>query len=135
MKLSKREKTAIAKMLEVGAETPEVLAEECNSELDKIRGERTYWFGIGLTGGVSVVVGPFTTRGQVVKALDKNVEKFWAVPGYTAEGWVRHLAEVDAPPPEPAEEKAGKDFWPKAMAIKNGEQVGIIAQSIKVVKP
>lgn len=134
MNLLKREKQALASLLEEGADTPEHLVELVVKKLDELRAERVFHFAVWRTAGFYGIIGPFSTYGQAEKALvsARVAEKAWVVPGRSPEGWARHLAEVDTPPEPPKpnakqEREQAKQFWAKAHAIREGEHPGIIA--------
>ena len=141
MKPLKRETDALAALLVAGAESPEQLANAVIAELDRLRGERQFWYGAYITYGVPGVVGPFSTKGQAERAVKKlATDKAWTVTGHTDEGVAHLMAKVDAPPAPPKlsadqERKQAKAFWRKVHEIREGESPGLILESIKVVKP
>lgn len=131
MRLLKKEKEAIAQLLEQGAETPEALAEEVAKLLDRLRGERGYHYACAIVAGIPMTIGPYTTRRQAEKALGRfPADKAWLVQGWTEEGWIAHLAEVDKPaPPRGTEQLKGGQFWGKVQAIREHEQTAIVGKS------
>ena len=132
MKLLKAEGMALAALLEQGAETPLQLAESFAAELDRLRGERTFYYACYVSAGIPGAVGPFSTKGQAERAITKAgiAEKVWIVGGHTEEGFAFLLANVDKEP-EPyklnAKEQAKRDsaFWGKVARIKDHEQTAI----------
>lgn len=100
MRLLKKEREALAALLEQGADTPEELAEIVAAELDRLRGERNYHYAVAHTDGPSQVLGPFATVGQANKAVRKYpaTKTFFLTHGNTAEGLDRIIREVDEPP-------------------------------------
>lgn len=134
MKLKKAEKEALASLLETGAETPEALVEDFVKLLDQLRGARSHFYACAIVAGIPLTIGPYSTRGQAEKAIAKfDAQKKWIVPGWTEEGWVAHLAEVDAKP-EPQElnaterRKREAAFWSKARPLMDGEANGIVVK-------
>lgn len=99
MRLLKREKDALAALLERGAESPHDLAEDIVAELDRARGERDFHYAVVYTAGPAMVLGPFSTVVQASKAVHKYpaAEKFFLTHGNTAEGLERVIREVDEP--------------------------------------
>jgi hypothetical protein len=83
-------------------------------------------YGCFIYAGIPGVVGPYTTRNQAAKALAKiPADKTWIVPGWTAEGWTRHIAEVDTKPEPRGPQDADKGFWARVREIENGERTAI----------
>lgn len=126
MQLRKAEKTAIAEALSTGAESPEQLATDVASLLDSLRAQRMFVYGCFTYAGIPGVVGPYTTRGQAEKALAKvPADKTWVVPGWTGDGWARHIAELDEKPKARPVQDADNSFWSKVSEIRNGERTAI----------
>lgn len=105
MNLLKREREALAALLEQGAENPEKLAVLVAAELDKLRGERTTYVSIVRVGTppnvVFVGMGPFATKGQAGKAIEKSPYEgtaYATVPTRSPEGYEQLLAELDEKP-------------------------------------
>lgn len=143
MKPRKAELAELAALLEAGAETPEQLAELFVKRLDELRGARSHHYAAAIVAGIPMAVGPYSTRNQAQKALEKfPVDKAWYVHGWTPEGWTTHLAEVDAPPPphETEQLKGGQfmqRFW---STVNDKEHTAIVARNrgdleVKVVRP
>ena len=144
MRLRKAERDALANLLEQGAETPGDLVDAFVSLLDELRGKRSHHYAITIIAGVPVTLGPYTTRAQAEKALAKfPTDRTWVVPGWTEEGWVAHLASVDARP-EPAKLNAAEQrkresmFWQKARPLMDGDADGLVVKdrgpAIKLLK-
>ena len=132
--MRKAERDALANLLEQGAETPGDLVDAFVSLLDELRGKRSHHYAITIIAGVPVTLGPYTTRAQAEKALAKfPTDRTWVVPGWTEEGWVAHLAEVDAKP-EPAKLNAAEQrkrdsmFWQKARPLMDGDADGLVVK-------
>lgn len=130
MRLRKHEREQLAALLEQGAETPELLAEEFVKHLDQLRGERSHHYACAIVAGIPMTIGPYSTKGQAERALAKfPVDRAWAVPGWTAEGWVNHIAEVDKePPPRVTEQLKGGQFWGRVQEIKDHERTALVGQ-------
>ena len=132
MKLRKAERDALANLLEQGAESSEALVDDFVKLLDELRGARSHFYACAIVAGIPLSIGPYTTKAQAKKAIEKfGAEKVWIVPGWTEEGWVAHLKEVDAKP-EPAKlntaEQRKRDslFWQKARPLMDGEAEGLV---------
>lgn len=107
MQLLKKEREALAALLEQGAETPDELAKIVAGKLDEMRASRTTYtvllrFGIGIH-QYHVAFGPYSTRTQAQVAFEKHLQhtqpSAWAfVPTRSAEGAEAMIAEVDAKP-------------------------------------
>lgn len=99
MKPLKREKDALAAMLQNGAESPEALAEQIFNAVDVQRGERNYSYALVKTLIGYTIIGPFSTDNQAEKAAAKHpaAERAWVVPGFTPEGLDRLIRETDEP--------------------------------------
>ena len=107
MQLLKKEREALAALLEQGAETPDELAKIVAGKLDEMRASRTTYtvvlrFGIGIHQH-HMCFGPYSTRAQAEKAFDKHLvhtqPSAWAfVPTRTAEGIEEMIAEADKTP-------------------------------------
>jgi hypothetical protein len=146
LRLLKREKEALSELLIAGAETPEVLVDLFVKKLDELRAERTHVFACAVVAGIPITIGPVSTRNQAEKLIGKvGASRAWVVPGWTAEGWERHIAEVDTPP-DPhtlnAKEEAAraKGFWAKVQQIREHETTALVAKNkhdieIKAVSP
>lgn len=133
MKLRKAELTALAELLEEGAETPETMAQDFVDRLMDLWAERQWHFAVYTIGGYFAVSGPYITERKAQDALTKAAvtDKAWVLSGATAEGWARRLEELDTPPERrkltaKQEEQATKGFWSKAHAIREGEVPGIV---------
>lgn len=138
-KLRKAELEAMVALLDGpnGYETPEDWCQALVDELDRLRGERDWFYGAYILAGIPGAIGPFSTKGQAKKALDKHgADKAWVIPGHTAEGLDRLMRAVDEKPERKSIEdaKADGNFWAKAFAIKEGEATGIVAEVVKVVR-
>ena len=139
MKLRKQELETLVAFAENpgGFETPEQFCQDFVDAYEELKSQRELWFAIGEVAGTAIAIGPHYTRTQGVKSLTANVfEKAWVTKGYTPEGWVAHMREIDTPPETmaqtaKAQREADKGFWPKAHAIREGRQTGIIATDIK----
>lgn len=113
----------------------EVLTELVAKELDRLRGERTHVFGCAIVAGVPLAVGPYSTRNQVEKAMTQlGADRVWVVPGWTADGWERHIAELDTPPEKrrttsKEEQKKATGFWAKVSQIRDHEVTAIVAKN------
>jgi hypothetical protein len=134
MRLLKKEKEALASLLIEGAASPEDLVDLFVKKLDELRGERTHVFACAVVAGMPITIGPVSTRNQAEKIVAKiAADRAWVVPGWTAEGWERHIAEVDTPP-EPqtlnAKEEAArsKGFWAKVSQIREHEATAIVGK-------
>jgi hypothetical protein len=145
MRPRKKELEALSALLEGGAETPEQLAELFIKEWERLLAERSHVYACMIVGGFPLSVGPFSTKNQAQKAIEKlGADKAWIVTGWTPEGWERHLSEVDAKPephkPNAAEEKKReKAFWSTVRRIEDGDQTAIVCKNrgeveIKAVK-
>lgn len=100
MKLLKREREALAELLECGAESSEALAELAAAKIDTLRAERGFQYGVLMVAGIGKVVGPFSTGHQAAKAIEKHgAERAWVVGGHTSEGLDLHMVKVDEPAP------------------------------------
>ena len=127
MRLRKAERDALASLLEQGADTPSDLVDDFVKLLDELRGARPHHYACAIVAGI-----PYATKAQAEKAIAKfPAEKKWIVPGWTEEGWVAHLAEVDAKPeaakPNAAEQrKRDAMFWQKARPLMDGEADGLV---------
>ena len=107
MQLLKKEREALAELLEQGAETPDELAKIVAAKLDELRAARTTYtvvlrFGIGVH-QFHVAYGPYQTRNKAQVAFEKYLRQMepsaWAfVPTRTAEAGAQLLAEVDERP-------------------------------------
>lgn len=134
MRLRKAEKEALANLLQQGAETPEQLVDSFVDLLDELRGARSHHYACAIVAGFPLTIGPYTTTAQAKKAIGKlGATKAWIVPGWTEEGWVNHLAEVDAPPAPhklSAAEERKRDslFWQKARPLMDGEADGLVVK-------
>lgn len=134
MRLKKAEKEALAALLIDGADSPEDLVDIFVKKLDELRGARSHFYACAIVAGIPLTIGPFTTRAQAEKAIGKfDAQKKWIVPGWTEEGWVAHLAEVDAKPvkaelnaTERRKREAG--FWAKARPLMDGEANGLVVK-------
>lgn len=141
MNLRKVERERLAALLEEGAETPELLAQLFVDALMELWAERLWHFGVHAIAGQAGIIGPFATQKQVEKALAiTGADRAWVSLGRTAEGWARHVASVDAEPEPPKlnakqEREQAKQFWAKAHAIREGDQLGLIAErgGVKVI--
>ena len=142
MKTLKAELATLSALLEGGADTPEELAEAFVKELDRLRGERAFYYACYVSAGIPGAVGPFSTKGQAERAITKAgiAEKVWIVGGHTEEGFAFHLANVDKKP-EPrklsAKEQAAQDkgFWQKKRRIDDKEIPAITnVQSVTITK-
>lgn len=146
MRLKKAEKEALASLLEAGAETPEALVEDFVKLLDQLRGERSHHYACAIVAGIPMTIGPYSTRGQADKAIrklggdcvttlsDDGTEvvrkKIWIVPGWTEEGWLAHLAEVDKEPvPAKQGEMKNGTFWGRVSQIKDNELTAIVGHN------
>jgi hypothetical protein len=134
MRLRKAEREALASLLEQGADTPGDLVDAFVSLLDDLRGKRSHHYACAIVAGFPLSIGPFSTKAQAEKAIAKfPAEKKWIVPGWTEEGWVAHLAEVDAKP-EPAKPNAAEQrkrdslFWQKARPLMDGDADGLVVK-------
>lgn len=131
MKLRKAERESIATLLEQGAESAEELAQLVADALDDMRGGRSHSFACMIVAGVPVAVGPYSTKGQAEKAVTKlHADKAWVVGGWTAEGFVQHLGDVDKEVEKfsiNAKEEAArqKAFWGKVSRIRDGDATAI----------
>jgi hypothetical protein len=144
MKPRKAERDALASLLEQGAETPGDLVDAFVSLLDGLRGRRSHHYAITIIAGIPATLGPYSTRAQAEKALAKfPTDRTWVVPGWTEEGWVQHLTEVDAKP-EPAKLNAAEQrkrdsmFWQKARPLMDGDADGLVVKdrgpAVKLLK-
>lgn len=139
-KLYKEELKAIVTILEdpTPFATPEEAAQAIADALDDFRSKRLWFYGCYIVAGIPGCLGPFSTKNQAQKALEKHgADRGWVVPGRTPEGLERLLSALDEQPERKALKDlpdAGKGFWPKAFAIKDGEAAGIVAEMIKVVR-
>lgn len=134
MRLLKKEREALASLLEQGAETPADLVDDFVKLLDQLRGERSHHYACAIVAGIPMTIGPYTTKAQATKAIEKfGADRVWVVPGWTEEGWVRHLSEVDAKP-EPAKLSADEQrkresmFWQKARPLMDGQADGLVVK-------
>lgn len=127
MNLTKAQISELALLLEGGADTPEELAKDFAGALDRMRGERMYWFAVFMVAGCPGVVGPFSTRLQATKAATKQLaDKAWAVLGWTPEGQDKNLAEVyEKRNLVQTDWTPAKEFWQKVQAIKEKEATAI----------
>ena len=107
MKPLKKEVDAVAALLVAGDETPEKLATRVIEALDQARTERVTYFSVfrfGDNGNVFFQgVGPFSTRNQAVKAVEKHpaagmARGYAVVPTLTDEGLDALIASVDETP-------------------------------------
>jgi hypothetical protein len=134
VRLRKSEKEALANLLEQGAASAEELAEDFVKLLDELRGARSHFYACAIVAGFPLTIGPYTTKAQAEKAIAKfPAEKKWAVSGWTEEGWVAHLAEVDAKPAKhelssAEHRKRDSAFWGKARPIMDGEANGLVVK-------
>lgn len=122
MRLTKHEKTVLSELLEAGAETPEVLAENFVAKLDELRAERYYHAGLVIDSPRSATaIGPFTTPGPARKAAVKYRDavggEYAVVTYFTPEGVEAHYAKVDEKPPTKGDYKTVAE---DARAFKNG---------------
>lgn len=106
---SKTEVTAIAALLEQGAESPEALAEEVIKAVERLRHDREQWFTVfELNPGVYQGYGPYPTRNAAEKATPKIpmaqiARRGGFVPMLGPTVAERQLVEADAPPAERAD--------------------------------
>lgn len=108
MNLLKKERAALIEIAESGdfldsGEFVDALVKK----LDEVRGERVFQHAFLKIAGVWTVAGAYSTANQARKAIEKYplAERAYVVPGRTAEGWVRHLEEIEKPR-EPSKEFA-----------------------------
>ena len=138
MRLLKAELKALVKVLEDpnAYETPEQAAQAMADELDRLRGERTWHYACYLSAGIPGALGPYSTKGQAEKALAKfgAADKAWVVPGRTHEGLLSLLERLDKEPEEKGPEPGDKSFWRRAFEIRDGDAVGIVADSVQIVR-
>lgn len=134
MRLRKAEREALASLLEQGADTPGDLVDEFVKLLDELRGARSHHYACAIVAGIPMTIGPYTTKAQATKAIEKfGADKVWVVLGWTEEGWVAHLASVDAKP-EPAKLNAAEQrkrdsmFWQKARPLMDGRADGLVVK-------
>lgn len=131
MRPRKKELEALSALLEGGADTPEQLAEAFIKEWERLLAQRSHIYACMIVGGFPLAHGPYSTKNQAQKAIEKlGADKAWIVTGWTADGWLNHLAEVDREPaPHEVEQLKGGQFWGKVQAIREGDATAIVGKN------